>query len=148
LVYVVTRWIASGHAPVSNMFEFVTFFGMCLVIAFVILYFIYRITVLGLFALPFPLFMFAFAGMFPALIASLVPSLKSHWLYIHVTTVSLGNAILAISFVSALIYLIRQIDQSDKNKRNAWLEVVLYVLFLFIGFIVITSVFNAAGYAA
>lgn len=148
LVYVVTRWIASGHAPVSNMFEFVTFFGMCLVIAFVILYFIYRITVLGLFALPIAMIMIAYASMFPTEIAPLVPSLKSHWLYIHVTTVSLGNAILAISFVSALIYLIRQIDQSDKNKRNAWLEVVLYVLFLFIGFIVITSVFNAAGYAA
>src|SRR5699024_4024746 len=78
LVYVVTRWIASGHAPVSNMFEFVTFFGMCLVIAFVILYFIYRITVLGLFALPIAMIMIAYASMFPTEIAPLVPSLKSH----------------------------------------------------------------------
>src|SRR5699024_11083099 len=111
-VYVVTRWIASGDARVSNMFEFVTLSGMFLVIAFFLLYFIYRITVLGLFASPIAMIMIAYASMFPTEIAPLVPSLKSHWLYIHVTTVSLGNAILAISFVSALIYLIRQIDQS------------------------------------
>src|SRR5699024_6167639 len=38
LVYFITRWIAGGHAPVSNMFEFVTFLGMSLVLAFIIIY--------------------------------------------------------------------------------------------------------------
>src|SRR5699024_8095904 len=37
LVYFITRWIAGGHAPVSNMFEFVTFLGMSLVLAFIII---------------------------------------------------------------------------------------------------------------
>src|SRR5699024_10879242 len=31
VVYFISRWIAGGHAPVSNMFEFVTFLGMTLV---------------------------------------------------------------------------------------------------------------------
>src|SRR5699024_9542632 len=55
IVYFVTRWIAGGHAPVSNMFEFVTFLGMSLVLAFIIIYFIYRLGALGLFALPISL---------------------------------------------------------------------------------------------
>ena len=38
-VYFVTRWIASGHAPVSNFFEFGTFFGMMLVGAFIVMYY-------------------------------------------------------------------------------------------------------------
>src|SRR5690625_6209394 len=42
VVYFILRWIASGHAPVSNMFEFVTFLGISIVLAFIILYFIYR----------------------------------------------------------------------------------------------------------
>ncbi len=42
LLYFITRWIAAGHAPVSNLFEFVTFFGMMLVFAFLLLYFIYQ----------------------------------------------------------------------------------------------------------
>ena len=34
--YFITRWIAAGHAPVSNLFEFTTFFGMVLVGAFIV----------------------------------------------------------------------------------------------------------------
>src|SRR5690625_383543 len=49
LVYFITRWVAGGHAPVSNMFEFVTFLGMSLVLGFIIIYFYYRLNVLGLF---------------------------------------------------------------------------------------------------
>src|SRR5690625_7362440 len=51
LIYFITRWIAAGHAPVSNMFEFVTFLGMNLVLAFIIIYFIYRLSILAIFEL-------------------------------------------------------------------------------------------------
>lgn len=67
LVYFFTRWVAGGHAPVSNMFEFVTFLGMSLVLAFIIIYFIYRLSVLGLFALPIAMLIIAYASMFPSL---------------------------------------------------------------------------------
>lgn len=147
-VYFITRWIASGHAPVSNMFEFVTAFGMTLVLAFIVLYFVYRLTFLGLFALPIAMIVIAYASMFPQDIAPLVPSLQSHWLWIHVSTVAIGNAILAFSFVTALIYLIRQIDQTSVNKKNIWLELVLYGLVLVVGFVIATSAFNTVGYSA
>ncbi|HLR15888.1 MAG TPA: c-type cytochrome biogenesis protein CcsB [Bacillota bacterium] len=148
LVYFVFRWIASGHAPLSNMFEFVTFFGMSMVLAFIILYYIYRLPVIGLFALPIAMIVIAYASMFPSELAPLVASLQSHWLYIHVSTVSIGNAILGISFVTGLIYLIRQIDQTRRSKRTTWLEVIIFALFLTVGFIVITTGFNIAGYNA
>src|SRR5690625_6625830 len=74
LIYFVTRWIASGHAPVSNMFEFVTFLGMSLVLAFIIIYFIYRLSVLGLFALPIAMLIIGYASVFPTEISPLVPS--------------------------------------------------------------------------
>ncbi|MUK87235.1 c-type cytochrome biogenesis protein CcsB [Ornithinibacillus sp. L9] len=148
LTYFITRWIASGHAPVSNLFEFMTFFGMTIVLAFIFIYFIYKLTVLGLFALPVALIIIAYASMFPTEVSPLVPSLQSHWLYIHVTTVSLGQGILAISFVTGVIYLIKHIDQSQLNWRNFSLEAVLYSLVLFIGFVVITTTFNTMDYSA
>lgn len=148
IVYFITRWIASGHAPVSNLFEFMTFFGMAMVLAFIILYFIYRISVLGLFALPIAIIVIAYASMFPTDISPLVPSLQSHWLYIHVTTVSLGEGILSLSFVSGLIYLIKKVDQTVRSKRTSWLEFILYSLFLVIGFIVVTVSFNLMDYNA
>jgi len=90
----------------------------------------------------------AFASMFPTEISPLQPSLQSHWLYIHITTVSFGNAILSISFVAGLIYLIRQIDQSVRSKRTTWLEIVLFSLFIFVGFSVISVIFNSLDYNA
>ncbi|SHN20146.1 c-type cytochrome biogenesis protein CcsB [Gracilibacillus kekensis] len=146
--YFITRWIASGHAPVSNMFEFVTFFGMMLVFAFIILYLIYRIELLGLFALPIALLIIAYASMYPTEISPLVPSLKSHWLYIHVTTVALGEAILAVSFVAGIIYLIRQIDQTKITLKTIGLEIIMYSVCATIGFVLITSTFSAMDYNA
>src|SRR5690625_616738 len=130
------------------MFDFMTFLGMSLVLAFFIIYFVSRVTILGLFALPIALIIIAYASMFPTDISPLVPSLQSPWLYIHVSTVSLSQGVLGISFVTGLIYLIRQIDQTKRNKKNIWLEVVLFTLFIFIGFIVATVSFNAADYQA
>ncbi len=146
--YFITRWIASAHAPVSNLFEFMTFFGMMLVLAFIIIYFIYRLNMLGLFTLPVALLVIAYASVFPTEISPLVPSLKSHWLYIHVTTVSLGEAILAISFAAGLIYLIKQVDQSKKSKRTTWLEIVIYGLISTLGFVLISSIFSSLDYKA
>lgn len=148
LVYFVTRWIASGHAPVSNMFEFVTFLGMSLVLAFIIIYFIYRLSILGLFALPIAMLIIAYASMFPSEIAPLVPSLQSHWLWIHVGTVTLAQGILAVSFVTGLIYLVKDVNQNGWNKGNIWLEVILFFLFIALGFVITTTTFNIMDYEA
>lgn len=142
LTYFITRWIAGGHAPVSNMFEFTTFLGMALVLGFIIIYFIYGVGILGLFALPIAMLIIAYASMYPSELAPLVPSLQSHWLYIHVITVSLGQGILAISFVTGLIYLVRQVDQSVRSTRTTWLEIIIYSLVVFLGFIIITVSFK------
>ncbi|WP_304654212.1 c-type cytochrome biogenesis protein CcsB [Halobacillus shinanisalinarum] len=146
--YFFTRWVASNHVPVSNLYEFTTFFGMMLVLAFIVMYFIYRINILGLFALPIALLIIVFASMFSSEISPLVPSLQSHWLYIHVTTASLGEAILSISFVAGLIFLIRQTDQSKGSKHTFWLESVIYMLAAALAFIIISSTFNAMNYEA
>ncbi|MCP3025816.1 c-type cytochrome biogenesis protein CcsB [Halobacillus sp. A5] len=148
LGYFFTRWAAAGHAPVSNLFEFTTFFGMMLVFAFIVMYFIYKINVLGLIALPIALLIIAFASMFPREISPLVPSLQSHWLYIHVTTAALGQAILSISFVAGLIFLIRQIDQTKKTKQTFWLEFVIFMVATTLAFIIISSTFSAFNYEA
>ena len=115
--YFISRWIASGHAPVSNLFEFTTAFGMMLVLAFIILYFVYQVSVLGLFTLPIALLIIAYASMFPSDISPLIPSLQSNWLYIHVTTAALGQAILAISFVAGVIFLLKHVDQTKPGRK-------------------------------
>lgn len=146
--YFITRWIAAGHAPVSNLFEFTTFFGMMLVGAFILIYFLYKTPALGLFALPIALLIIAYASMFPTEISPLIPALQSDWLHIHVTTAAAGQSILAISFVTAIIYLIKFVDQTQSSKRTFWLEGIMFTLVCTIGFVIITSSFAAMDYKA
>lgn len=146
IVYFITRWIASGHAPVSNLFEFTTFFGMMIVGAFILMYFIYKLSVLGLFALPIAVIIIAYASMFPRDIAPLIPALQSDWLQIHVTTAALGQSVLAISFVASIIYLIKCVDQSHASKRTFWLEFVMFFIVCTIGFVGVSTTFAVADY--
>lgn len=146
--YFITRWIAAGHAPVSNLFEFTTFFGMCLVGAFIVIYFIYRTPLLGLFTMPVAILVIAYASMFPREISPLIPALQSDWLHIHVTTAALGEAILAISFAAGLIYLVKVIDQSKSSKRTFWLEAVMFGLVTTLGFVLVSTLFSSMDYKA
>jgi cytochrome c-type biogenesis protein CcsB len=146
--YFITRWIASGHAPVSNLFEFTTFFGMALVGAFIVIYFIYRTPLLGLFTLPVAILVIAYASMFPRDITPLIPALQSDWLHIHVTTAAMGEAILAISFAAGLIYLVKVVDHSKPSKRTFWLELVMFSLITTLGFILVSTVSSALDYQA
>lgn len=148
LGYFITRWIAAGHAPVSNLFEFTTFFGMMLVGAFIIIYFIYKLAPLGVFTLPVALLLIAYASMFPTEISPLIPSLQSDWLKIHVTTAAAGQAILAVSFVAGVLYLVKVVDQNTPSKKTFWLETVMFVLVTTLAFIIVSTAFRAVGYEA
>ncbi|QDQ02197.1 c-type cytochrome biogenesis protein CcsB [Lysinibacillus fusiformis] len=139
------RWIVGGYAPVSNMYEFTTFFGLMFIIAFIILFFIYRLSVIGMFTLPLVVLMIGFASMFSRDITPLAPSLKSNFLQIHVMLSALGQGILAVSFVIAIIYLVKVVDQNVKSKKAFWLETVLFTLFVTAGFIIATLSFTTAG---
>src|SRR5699024_5084632 len=80
--------------------------------------------------------------MYPSELAPLVPSLQCHWLYIHVITVSLEQGILAFSFVTGLIYLVRQVDHSVSSTRTTWLVHIILLVLVFLGFIILTVYFK------
>lgn len=146
LGYFFTRWIASGHIPNSNMFEYTTYFGMAIVLAFIIIHFMYKLNVLGVVAMPLVVLTIAYASVFPRDIQPLIPALQSKWLVVHVSTVALAQGILAISFVAGLLYLLKSVDQTVKSKETFWLEIVLYSLISVAAFIILTFGFRIAGY--
>lgn len=146
LVYFITRWYVAGHAPVSNMYEFMTFFGIMLVGSFLIIYYLYRLPVIGLFALPISLLILGFANAFSKDVSPLIPALQSEWLTIHVLTVAFSSAVLSISFVTGLIFLLKTIDPTEKSKSAFFLEFVTYLLVVVVGFVIVTSGFRAMGY--
>lgn len=146
LGYFITRWIASGHIPNSNLFEYMTFFSMAIVLAFIVIHFMYKLNVLGVIAMPVAALMIAYASVFPSDIQPLIPALQSNWLVLHVSTVALAQGVLAISFVAGLLYLLKSVNQNEKSKQTFWLEIVLYSIVSVIAFVVLTFGFRIADY--
>ncbi|HSP22300.1 MAG TPA: c-type cytochrome biogenesis protein CcsB [Planococcus sp. (in: firmicutes)] len=148
LGYFITRWGATGHAPLSNMFEFTTAFGMTLVGGFIVIYALYKTPVIGMIVLPVALLIIAFASMFPSEVSPLIPALQSNWLAIHVSTVVIAEGILAISAAAGLVYLLKEVDMTKKSKQRFWLEAIMYSLVLVVGFVVASTYFTTTGYEA
>lgn len=148
LGYFITRWMVTGHAPISNMFEFTTAFGMTLVGGFIIIYALYKTAVLGMIVLPIALLIIAYASMFPSEVSPLIPALQTNWLAIHVITVVIAEGILAISAAAGLIYLLKVVDQKKKSKQRFWLEAIMYSLVLVLGFVVTSTFFTLTNYEA
>ncbi|KOS68408.1 cytochrome C biogenesis protein [Lysinibacillus contaminans] len=142
LNYFILRWMAVEHAPVSNMYEFMTFFGIMLIGSFLIIHYLYRQIVVGLFVLPISLIIIGYGSVFTREVSPLVPSLQSNWLTIHVITVAFSSAILSISFATGIIYLLRTLDVHKKTISTRALEFVMYCLIVTIGFIGASTVFN------
>ncbi|MGN4124933.1 c-type cytochrome biogenesis protein CcsB [Lysinibacillus sphaericus] len=142
LGYFILRWNAVEHAPVSNMYEFMTFFGIMLTGSFLLIHYLYKQTVVGLFTIPVSLIIIGYGSVFAKEVTPLVPSLQSNWLTIHVMTVAFSSAILSISFATGIIYLLRTLDVSKRSNSTFALEFVMYCLFVVIGFIGVSTVFN------
>jgi ABC-type transport system involved in cytochrome c biogenesis permease subunit len=150
LIYFFTRWAGGGHIPVSNMFEFMSSLSMMIMIAFTIIYLIYRKTVLGLFSVPISILIMAYAAVFPQEVQPLIPSLQSWWLQVHVTMAALGESFFAIGFAAGFMYLLRSVDFSSHEKherrQQRGIEFTFFSIIMVVGFIVATFAFRLGGY--
>lgn len=152
LVFFITRWAGAGHIPVSNMYEFMSFLSMMIMVAFIVVYAIYRKSLLGLFALPLTIIIMAYAAVFPQEVQPLTSALRSIWLKIHVTLAALGEAFFAVGFAAGFMYLLRTVDFSGKDKssrrQRGWVEFTLITIVVVIAFLGTVFAFRSAGYEA
>ncbi|WP_137725251.1 c-type cytochrome biogenesis protein CcsB [Prescottella subtropica] len=102
----VLRGFATDRFPLGNMYEFVTMACAAAVVAGVVV--LRKNTDLFAFLLPPVLIlMFLAATVLYADAAPVVPALKSFWLPIHVTIISVGSGIFMVSGVASILFLYR-----------------------------------------
>lgn len=119
ILFVVTRGIAAERFPWGNLFEYVTVVtGMAIVIACVVLRRKAMRVLWPWILTPIILLLFYAGTELYADVAPVVPSLKSNWYYIHVTTVSLGGSIGLVSGVASLLYVLRRAQ--PKGQEHGW----------------------------
>lgn len=140
VLYFVFRWSATGHAPVSNMYEFIATFSIMMIGGFLITYFYFKTKIMGLFAIPLSLLLIGYGSLFSTEAAPLIPALQSSWLAIHVITVTLSYGILSMSAVAGLIYLLKAIPSDEKSKRASCLEIIMGLIVIVLVYIGTTVV--------
>ncbi|MCX8119109.1 MAG: c-type cytochrome biogenesis protein CcsB [Desulfobacterota bacterium] len=119
-----THQTGYGYVPLSNMYESLIFFSWTIVLIYLILEFLYRQKIIGVFITPLAFLTIAATSLIPSIsprITPLMPALQSNWLTVHVTTCFFGYAAFAVSFGVSLLYLIR--DRKDLRGENqpTWL---------------------------
>jgi cytochrome c-type biogenesis protein CcsB len=104
------RGLATHRVPWGNMYEFASVVGTAAVIAYlVVLVRLPQVRYLGMFLLfPVVVLLFLAGTVLYAPAAPLVPALRSYWIAIHVTTISIGTGIFMVSFVATVLYLVRR----------------------------------------
>ncbi|MGD9894612.1 MAG: c-type cytochrome biogenesis protein CcsB [Dehalococcoidia bacterium] len=114
----VTRTIATGHPPYTNMFEYLSAFGAGVVIAAVIIERRSGGSRVGIFAMPLALALFLVADIaFSSEIQPLVPALQNNRLLaIHVAAMIVSYSVLGVAFVTAVLYLVQ-----GNAERFSWL---------------------------
>ncbi len=106
-VAVLARMGKAGYMPMSNMYESLSVFSWLIVLAYFMVEYRYKTKSLGPFVISIAFTMIAIASVLPRDIKPLVPALQSYWLGLHVAVTFIGEAAFAISYVAALLYIMK-----------------------------------------
>jgi cytochrome c-type biogenesis protein CcsB len=134
-VAILTRWLSSGHAPLSDIYEMVLVFSWAVVALTALAEWRLKLTFLGAITLPIAALSLILMQVLPGEIRPLVPALQSTWLQIHVTLAMLSYAGFTISFAVALLYLVK--DGVTSRNFLSWCAALVAGVY---GTIVATSV--------
>jgi ABC-type transport system involved in cytochrome c biogenesis permease subunit len=132
---IVARWVSSGHAPLSNIYEMVLIFSWGVVALHEVAERKFELPFLGAITVPIAALALVLMQVLPGEIRPLVPALQSTWLQIHVTLAMLSYAGFTISFAVALLYLIK--DGVTTRSFLSWSVALVLGVY---GIVVVTCV--------
>lgn len=117
-----TRWYSSGHFPLSNLYESLIFLAWTIQLLLINLERTSNTTIVGILLSPTVLFIqtFAYFGLSEKMqvASTLVPSLQSNWLMMHVTIMILSYGSLFVGCILAICYLSLLFYKKNKNETG------------------------------
>jgi len=104
----VGRWVATGHAPYSNMYEYSLSFALGATVSYAVLERRYQVKTLGAIVLPVALALLAYAYTIPSTIEPLIPALQHYELLtLHVAMAIISYGVFAVAFGAAVLQLVQ-----------------------------------------
>ncbi|WP_439661999.1 c-type cytochrome biogenesis protein CcsB [Lentzea sp. HUAS TT2] len=113
----VMRGLSAGRAPWGNMYEYMSLLCLAAVVTWIVLMAKFPIRRLGVFVLP-PILVLLFLGgtVLYAEAAPVQPALRSYWLVIHVSVISISSGVLLIPGVTSILYLLKD-SKADRFPK-------------------------------
>jgi cytochrome c-type biogenesis protein CcsB len=109
------RWVAAGHAPYSNQFEFATSFAWGTLATYLYIEAKYRLKSLGFLVIGVAFGMLVYASTLPARIDPLIAALQNDILVIHVGSAVVSYGAFSCAFAAGALYLV------NRGDRVRWL---------------------------
>lgn len=106
------RW---DRVPLTNLYEWMTFFSWAIILIYLLVYARYRLRALGAFLIPLAFLSLAFVGLSPQDVVEFFPPLGSVWLVLHIIFAFLGNAAFALTFGVGIMYLFQHRQLKTKK---------------------------------
>ncbi|HEX9760134.1 MAG TPA: c-type cytochrome biogenesis protein CcsB [Candidatus Acidoferrales bacterium] len=113
------RWWEAGRPPFSNIYEMLLSFVWTLAALTIFIERRYAVRIIGTVTMPLAVIGVLLMQLLPSAVRPLVPALQSTWLHIHVSLAMLAYAACAVSFATAMMFLIR-----DRVKTETFLAAV------------------------
>lgn len=114
-LFLVNQYYLLEAIPVLNLRSALSFFSWTMVCAYLVFLLKFRLRVLGSFVVPFATFLMMISTGLPWVEGPVNPVFKNLWLSIHVVTIFMGDGLFAITFLSAIMYLLQ--EHQIKKKR-------------------------------
>lgn len=127
LAGILLRWVEShqmgiGHAPLSNLFESMVFFALCIALISLFAEFKYKLPLIGAVASPIPFLTMAYAALkVKSAIEPLIPALQSNWLIAHVMTCFVGYSGFAVAFGVSIMFFFKT---SGNQKPSGFISLI------------------------
>jgi len=132
LVSIVIRGLAVGRWPLGNMYEFTSVLCLAAVVTWlVVLRRAPGLRAVGLFVLlPVVILLFLAGTVLYARAAPVVPALRSYWLVVHVTTITISSGLLIVPGIASLLDLLQRSGRAgvltDRLPGSAALDRLAY----------------------
>ena len=114
-VFLGCRYYLLGTVPVLDLRSALAFFSWTIIFAYLVFQLKFRLMVLGSFVVPFATFLMILSSTLTWIEGPVKPVFRSFWLTVHVGTIFMGDALFAMAFLAAIMYLFQ--DHHIKKKR-------------------------------
>lgn len=114
-VSILYGYIKLGYMPVSNLNETLSMAGWAIAGVFLIFQFKFNLKILGIYAAPLAAFVMIVSSQLPTEPAQVKNIFNSFWFIIHILTIFIGEASLAMACGVGILYLVQEHAIKTKN---------------------------------